>query len=198
MLCIIILSFQKLTTSWKLSCQVGKLTRDLSCPVWNGSCPVDILTKIQKKKKSWLYSDVIMGDSIWNHQPHNCLLSRLFRGRSKKTSKLHVTGLCVRNSRGTSEFSAQMASNAENVSIWWHHHDKFDCFQVSVRQSGWGNIVALYLGFGMLLIATVLISIWFCIMPDLPPHWVHFMIQHYGWFINCTQIGDFNTKAVMS
>ena len=100
MLCIIILSFQKLTTSWKLSCQVGKLTRDLSCPVWNGSCPVDILTKIQKKKKSWLYSDIIMGDSIWNHQPHNCLLSRLFRGRSKKTSKLHVTGLCVRNSRG--------------------------------------------------------------------------------------------------
>ena len=22
----------------------------------------------------------------------------------------------------TGEFSAQMASNVENVSIWWHHH----------------------------------------------------------------------------
>ena len=26
--------------------------------------------------------------------------------------------------RGTGEFPAQMASNAENVSIWWRHHDK--------------------------------------------------------------------------
>ena len=42
----------------------------------------------------------------------------------KKTSKLRVTGLCVGNSPGTGEFPAQMASNAENVSIWWRHHDK--------------------------------------------------------------------------
>ena len=26
------------------------------------------------------------------------------------------------NSPGTGEFPAQMASNAENVSIWWRHH----------------------------------------------------------------------------
>ena len=32
-------------------------------------------------------------DSISNHQPHGCLLNRLFRRRSKKTSKLRVTGL---------------------------------------------------------------------------------------------------------
>ena len=61
-------------------------------------------------------------DSVSNHQPHDCLLNRIFRRRSKKTSKLHVTGLCVGNSPGTSEFPAQMASNAENVSIWWRHH----------------------------------------------------------------------------
>ena len=30
--------------------------------------------------------------------------------------------LCVGNSPGTGEFPAQMASNAENVSIWWRHH----------------------------------------------------------------------------
>ena len=35
-------------------------------------------------------------DSVSNHQPHDCLLNR--------------------------EFPAQMASNAENVSIWWRHH----------------------------------------------------------------------------
>ena len=61
-------------------------------------------------------------DSVSNHQPHDCLLNRLFRRRSKKASKLRVTGLCAGNSPGTGEFPAQMASYAENVSIWWHHH----------------------------------------------------------------------------
>ena len=59
---------------------------------------------------------------VSNHQPRHCLLNRLFERRSKKTSKLRVTGLCARNSPGTGEFPAQMASNAENVSIWWRHH----------------------------------------------------------------------------
>ena len=61
-------------------------------------------------------------DGVSNHQPHDCLLNRLFRRRSMKTSKLRVTGLCVGNSPGTGEFPAQMASYAENVSIWWRHH----------------------------------------------------------------------------
>ena len=62
-------------------------------------------------------------DSVSNHQPYDCLLNRLFRRRSKKTSKLRVTGLCAGNSPGTGEFPAQMASSAENVSIWWRHHE---------------------------------------------------------------------------
>ena len=37
-------------------------------------------------------------DSVSNHQPHDCLLNRLFRRRSKKTSKPRVTGLCAGNS----------------------------------------------------------------------------------------------------
>ena len=41
----------------------------------------------------------------------------------KKTSKLRVTGLCAGNSPVTGEFPAQRASKAENVSIWWRHHD---------------------------------------------------------------------------
>ena len=60
--------------------------------------------------------------SVSNHQPHDCLINRLIRRRSKKTLKLRVTGVCVGNSPGTGEFSAQMASNAENFSIWWRHH----------------------------------------------------------------------------
>ena len=61
-------------------------------------------------------------NNVSNHQPHECLLNRLFRRRSTKTSKLRVTGLCAGNLPGTSEFSAQMASNVENVCIWWRHH----------------------------------------------------------------------------
>ena len=61
---------------------------------------------------------------VSNHQPRGCLLNRLCRRKSKKTSKLRVTGLCAGNSPGTGEFPAQMASYAENVSIWWRHHAK--------------------------------------------------------------------------
>ena len=68
----------------------------------------------------WLHNE---RDGVSNHQPHDCLINRLFRCRSKKTSKLRVAGLCVGNSPVTGEFPAQMASSEENVSIRWRHHD---------------------------------------------------------------------------
>ena len=40
-------------------------------------------------------------DSVSNHLPRECLLNSLFRCRSKKTSKLRVTGLCAGNSPET-------------------------------------------------------------------------------------------------
>ena len=70
---------------------------------------------------SWWRHNV--NDWVSNHQPRDCLLNRLFRRWSKKTSKLRVSGLCAGNSPGTGEFPAQMASHAENVSIWWRHHE---------------------------------------------------------------------------
>ena len=42
---------------------------------------------------------------VSNHQPHDCLLNYLFRHRSKKISKLRVTGLCARNSPVTAPSS---------------------------------------------------------------------------------------------
>ena len=66
-------------------------------------------------------------DGVSYHQPHHCLLNRLFRRRSKKTSKPRVTVLRAGNSPVTGEFPAQMASNAENVSIWWRHHVNLAC-----------------------------------------------------------------------
>ena len=61
-------------------------------------------------------------DGVSNHWGLDCLLNRLFRRRSKKTSKLHVTGLCEGNSPVTGEFPAQRANNGENVFVWWRYH----------------------------------------------------------------------------
>ena len=58
-------------------------------------------------------------DCVSYHQPHDCLHNRLFRRRSKKKSKLRVTGLCAGNSPATGEFPVQMTSSTENISIWW-------------------------------------------------------------------------------
>ena len=52
----------------------------------------------------WHHND---HDGVSNHQPHGCLLNRLFWRRSEKTSNL----------------PAQRASYAENVFIWWRHHE---------------------------------------------------------------------------
>ena len=68
----------------------------------------------------WRHND---HDGVSNHQPHDCLLNRLFICRSKKTSKLRVTGLCVGKSPMIGAFPAQRASNAEIVFIWWRHQE---------------------------------------------------------------------------
>ena len=55
-------------------------------------------------------------DGVSSHRCLLCLLNCWFSRRSKKISKLRVTGLCTGNSPVTSEFPAQKVSNAENVS----------------------------------------------------------------------------------
>ena len=70
----------------------------------------------------WYISDVIKGVMASQITSVTCLLNRLFMRISKKTSKLRVTGVCEGNSPMTEDFPAQMASNAENVTIWWRHH----------------------------------------------------------------------------
>ena len=67
----------------------NKVTEILQMTIWNASA------------LQWRHNGC---DCVSNHQPHHCLLNRLFGRRSKKTSKLHVTGLCAWNSPGTGEF----------------------------------------------------------------------------------------------
>ena len=61
------------------------------------------LCQLMALSLQWLHNE---RDGVSNHQPHDCLLRRLFRRRSKKTSKIRVTGLCAGNSPGTGEFPA--------------------------------------------------------------------------------------------
>ena len=69
------------------------------------------------------YNDVIMSQLVSQITSLTIVYSTVYsRADQRKKSKLHVTGLCARNSPGTGEFPAQMASNMENVSIWWRHH----------------------------------------------------------------------------
>ena len=65
-------------------------------------------------------------DGVSNHQPHDCLLNRLFKAQIKENIKFPrhwpLCGLCAGHSPVTGEFPAQRTSNAENISIWWRHH----------------------------------------------------------------------------
>ena len=54
-------------------------------------------------------------NGVSNHRRLYCLLNRLFRRISKKTSKLRATGRCEGNPPATGGFPSQRASDAENL-----------------------------------------------------------------------------------
>ena len=96
------------------------LLQDMSAILWVGiQWPGEWVSAHTRITLRWRHNG---HDGISNHQSHHCLLIRLFRRRSKKTSKPRVTGLCAGKSSVTREFSAQKASSAKNVSIWLRHH----------------------------------------------------------------------------
>ena len=69
---------------WFLECSLlgdGETVRRESC--------LSAMTSLH-----WRHND---HDGVSNHQPRGYLLNRLFRRRSKKTSKLRVTSLCAGN-----------------------------------------------------------------------------------------------------
>ena len=87
--------------------------------IWGVWRPCDVRIMDVQRSLRWRHK---RHDSVSDHQPHDCLPNRLFRCRSKKTSQLYVTGLCMGNSPVIGEFLGQKASNAESVFIWWRHH----------------------------------------------------------------------------
>ena len=106
---------------------LAKSLHELALPYWKWSIETltwvqiqDMPTSWRRVTLQWRHNEL---DGVSNHQSYDCLLNRLFGRKSKKTSNLRVTGLCVGNSPVTGEFPAQKASCAENVPIWWRHYD---------------------------------------------------------------------------
>ena len=64
----------------------------------------------------WCHNEPV---GVSNHQPHDCLLNRLFKAQIKENIQAPRYGLLWGE---FTEFPAQRASYAENVSIWWYHH----------------------------------------------------------------------------
>ena len=65
--------------------------------VWN-LVDMNWYSKCHEISLHWRHND---HNDVSNHQPHGSLLNCLYRCRSKKTSKLRVTGLCVGKSPGS-------------------------------------------------------------------------------------------------
>ena len=96
--------------------------------VWKEYQPVYVLS-VQKLLQNVLCSPAMQllalqrryngRNGIPNHQPHDCLLNRLFRHISKKTSKLCVTGLCAGNYPWIPRTNGPLRGKCFH---WWRHH----------------------------------------------------------------------------
>ena len=62
----------------------------------------------------WRYNEC---DGVSNHRRLDCLLDHWFRCRLKKTSTVHVTGLCEGTPPVTDGFPSQRTTDAKNTSV---------------------------------------------------------------------------------
>ena len=105
------------------------------------------------------YNDVIMSTMASQITSLTVVYSSLYsRRRSKKTSKLRVSGLCAGNSPVTGEFPAQRASNVENVSIGWHPHHITPCLPYCFQDSPLKAIQMLWVNLIMDTLASLALA----------------------------------------
>ena len=115
-------SLAKKWLSWNILCIQESRMHSYSIVVYSSgdifAREMHITNKTLKLNLGWIAHHSSCCVSLqWRHNGHDSVTivySTVYSdARSKKTSKLRVTGLCV---------PAQMASYAENVSILWRHH----------------------------------------------------------------------------
>ena len=83
------------------------------------------MTRPHYAQYPWWFNDVIMSTMASQITSITIVYSTVYTGADQRkhqssASLAFVWGI----HRGTGEFPAQIASNAENVSIWWRHHEK--------------------------------------------------------------------------
>ena len=59
--------------------------------------------------------------------------STVYSGADQRKLQSSASLAFAGKSPGTGEFPVQMASNAENVSIWWRHHEGYGCRMCSTK-----------------------------------------------------------------
>ena len=88
----------------------------MRCRCWNFSL-------YRKTKNDIDYSDVIMGTRASQITSLTVVYSSVYSGTYQRKHQSSASLAFVRGiHRGPVNSQAQMASNAENVSIWWRHH----------------------------------------------------------------------------
>ena len=68
------------------------------------------------------YSDVIMSTIRSQITSLTVVYSTVYSDTDQRKHQSSASLVCAGNSPGTGEFPAQLASNAENVFIWWRLH----------------------------------------------------------------------------
>ena len=70
-------------------------------------------------------------DGVSNHQPHGCFTQPFIQTQIKENIKAPRHWPLCGEFTGAGEFPEQRASYAENVSIWWRHHEVRYAYQAS-------------------------------------------------------------------
>ena len=114
-------------------------------------------------------------NGVSNQQPHQCLLNRYSGVDQRKHG----------NSQGTGEFPAQMASNAENVSIRWRHHIHKELMIKPQHDNNEMETLSFWLNF--------LVSSNNDSLIEFPPHMsIHLLVQHYVTYLLLSGLGVFS------
>ena len=80
------------------------------------------ISQLTRKRHDIHYNDVIMGTIASQITSLTIINSTVCSDADKENIKAPRHWLCAGNSLVTGEFPTQMASNEENVAIWWRHH----------------------------------------------------------------------------
>ena len=94
--------------------------------------------RLRKHKQRSLQWRLNWHDGVSNHQlksVYSPVYSGADQGKHQSSASLAFEG----NSPVTGEFSAQRASNAENVSIWWRHHAKCQLYVIPPTTASFGS-----------------------------------------------------------